>query len=49
MAAGGAGALFAVVSILIFLVDIPAPPYFLPAARAFVLVLWALHACCSDN
>jgi hypothetical protein len=44
--AGIAGALFAVVSLLTFLIDIPALRHFLPAARLFVIVLWAT-ACMS--
>jgi hypothetical protein len=36
--------LFAVVSVAMFLVDIPALRHWLPAVRVIVVVLWALRA-----
>jgi hypothetical protein len=44
-----AGALAAVVSIVIFVVDIPALRDYLRAAQMLVVVLWALGACRSDD
>jgi hypothetical protein len=44
-----AGALLAVVGVLVFLTDISALRPFFPAARVFVLVVWALQACRSDD
>ena len=43
MQPGIAGVVFAVASVLIFLIDVPELRQFLPALRAAVVVLWALR------
>jgi hypothetical protein len=47
-AAGVTGALFAAVSVLVFLIDVAALRPYLPAARLVVVGLWALRFSASE-